>query len=193
MSGLLNPDPLTYNTAQLDPGTNAIINNQANLAGQSTQQFANQTNQGVAQGAAQAQQSAPQANQEDLRQGYSNGSVNQAIRNQYNAQAGARVQQIQDANTQGAVFQKQAQTQQAFAMAMARQNVQTSTYENMMKAYNDTETARAQVLSSVLGGAGAAAGIYAGNRRNGRGRTQPNQSNVAMDQQETNYEENEPG
>jgi hypothetical protein len=41
--------------------------------------------------------------------------------------------------------------QQGFAQAQARQNVTLQSYSKLMEAYNATESARAQMLSSILG------------------------------------------
>ncbi len=169
MAGLLDAfTPQTvapqHTIIPIDQGTNNLINQAGTIAAQTPEQFAQQQNQGVADAAHQAQQSDAQAAQQNARSGYSNDAINGAIRNQYNQQAGSRVQQIQEANNQNAVFEKAAATQRAAAEAMARQNVTTSSYEKLMSAYNATETARAQVLSSILGAGGMAAGMYAGNR-----------------------------
>lgn len=158
-----------YTQVPVDQGTNNLINQSISRASQTPQQFAQQQDQGVAQGAQMAQQSGAQASQQDAREGYSSGAVNQAIRNQYNAQAGARIQNMQDSYNQSAIFQKSAAMQQAAAEATARQNVTSQTYANLMKAYNDTETARAQVLQSILGAGGMAAGAYVGAHARRRG------------------------
>lgn len=172
MAGLLSgfqttaPQPTMV---PLDQTTNDLINQQSQYASQAPQQFAQQQDQGVAQQAAQAQQSGAQASQQDATQGYSQGAVNGALRNQYNAQAGSRVQQIQNAYNQNAVFQKNAAVQQSFNESMARQNVTTQSYSELMKAYNATETARAQVLQSILGAGGMMAGAAMAKRRSGNG------------------------
>lgn len=142
----------------LDSGTNSLIDSAVARGQQTPQQFADLQNQGVSEGAHQANQSSPQALQSDATRGYSDGSINQAIRNQYQSQSGNNINQLKTAYSQNAVFQKSAALQQASAEAMARQNVTTQSYATLMNAYNQTEQARAQVLNSILGAGGMVVG-----------------------------------
>lgn len=155
----------------IDSGTNSLIDSAVARGQQTPDQFAQQQNQGVEQTANQAFQSAPQARQQDSTQGYGygQGSINDAIRNQYRAVAGKNISNLESSYSQNAVFQKSAALQQASAEAMARQNVSTQAYSKLMDAYNQTEAARAQVLSSILGAGGAVAGGAAAKRGGGGG------------------------
>jgi exosome complex RNA-binding protein Csl4 len=86
----------------------------------------------------------------------------QAIRNQYNKVAGDAVGGIIRQNQNNAAIQKSQWQQQAARSAIAQQQVQTQNYEMMTNAMNQADMARAQVLSSILGVGGMAAGMYAG-------------------------------
>ncbi len=154
----------------LDPGTNSLIDSSIARGQQTPDQFAQQSLSGVPEAGAKAQLSDEQGAQEDARSGYTGSAINQAIRNQYNAQSGANIQRLQSAYSQNAIFQKNAALQQASAQAMARQNVTTQSYQKLMEAYNNTETARAQLLSAVLGAGGTVAGMAAGSpKKKGNG------------------------
>lgn len=174
MAGFLGPftPQLTAPTPTLvpiDAGTNNLIQGAIDRSGQSTQAFADQSNAGTNEAARSGQQSDQQARQQDVALGGSPNSINQAIRNQYNAQAGQQVHRLQDTNAQLAEYKKAAALQQAAGEAMARQNVSVQGYKMLMDSYNQTEAARAQMLSSIFGAGGMAVGTAAGRRGGGGG------------------------
>jgi hypothetical protein len=147
---------------KIDPQTNQLIDEGIQRAGQTPDQIAARHLEGVDQAAGLARQSDQQAAQQQASLGYSSPGMNQAIRNQYNSQAGQEINRLKNAYGQNAEFEKSAQIQQAFAQAQARQNVTLQSYSRLMDAYNATEGARAQMLSSILGAGGSAMGAYAG-------------------------------
>ena len=152
------------NIVGLDPGTNSLIDASVARGQQTPSQFAEQSNAGVSEAPTSALQTKEQGHQQDQSQGYASSSMNDAIRNQYRNQMGQNVGRLENTYSQNAVFQKNAALQQASAEAMARQNVTSQSYSRLMSAYNQTEAARAQVLNSILGAGGAAAGTAAAGR-----------------------------
>lgn len=159
----------TPTNVPIDAGTNGLIQGAIDRSGQSTTDFANQSNAGVEEAAKSGQQTDQQAAQQAAGLGGSSGNINQAIRNQYNTQAGQQVHRLQDTNSQLAEYKKAAALQQAAGEAMARQKVTVDAYSRLMDSYNQTEAARAQMLSSIFGAGGMAAGTAAGSRRKSAG------------------------
>jgi hypothetical protein len=75
----------------IDPQTNQLIDEGIKRARQTPEQIAAQRLQGVDTAAKGAQQSDQQASSTTSLFGYSSPGMNQAIRNQYNSQAGMRL------------------------------------------------------------------------------------------------------
>jgi hypothetical protein len=124
----------------IDPQTNQLIDEGIKRAKQTPEQIAAQRLQGVDTAAKGAQQSDQNATQQQAALGYSSPGMNQAIRNQYNSQAGTEINRLKNAYGQSAEFEKSAMVQQAFAQAQARQNVTLQSYSKLMDAYNATES-----------------------------------------------------
>lgn len=168
----------TYQAAPLDQGTQDLINQSIERSHQTPEQFAQQQNQGISELAGKAQQNEVLQGQKTQASGGGIGqdSINNAINKQYSSYAGADVGRLEKANEQAAIMQKNQALQIASANAMARKNIEVSTYQQLMQAQNATETARAQVLSSVIGAAGTGIGMYAANRKSSRPSSQNNQT-----------------
>lgn len=158
----------SYNVVPLDPGTQKLINTQASTA--TDPNAAAKLNAGVAEAGNQGMETEAQANQKAASSGESPGML-QAIRNQYNQQAGKSIQNLIRGNQVNADIVRGQWMSDAAKSAIAQQKVQTQNYENLSNAMNAVEMARAQALSQILGVGGMVAGGYmaGGNRSRSRG------------------------
>lgn len=156
-----------YHPATLDAGTQGLIDQSIKRSQMTPDQFAAEQNQGVSESANQLAQNEQQAKQSDQSMGEAPGqdAINSAIRNQYASQTGKTVNRLKDAYSQNAMMTKNAALLQASTNAIARQNIQVQTYSQLMNAQNQVEAARAQIISSILGAGGSAAGMAMANRK----------------------------
>lgn len=161
---ILPTDSPDRKIVEIDSGTNELISDSIKRAQRTPEQLAQEANAGVSETAGSLGPSATLEAQRDQRMGYSGNAMNKAISNQYGRMASRDVGRIKDAQSATSQMQKSAELQRAAAHAMARQNVQIQSYQKLMEAYNAAETARAQVLSSILGAGGSVAGAALANK-----------------------------
>lgn len=157
----------------LDPGTQKLIGDTTARAGQSNAELTKQANEGVAASGAQATQS-DQSLKQDAAASGQNPAMLQAIKNQYGQVAGKSIQDTVTRNQNNASMRRAQMLSEAAKAQLAKQQVETQNYEALSNAMNQAEMARAQVLSSIFGAVGTAAGMYvAGRGRRGRSHNSP--------------------
>lgn len=164
MAGLLGlfgetPQP---KQVELDPATGGLLHQGTDLATRSGDQYATDMNQNVANNAKSLQQNDQQAAQESQKLGMDPGFFG-GLRNAYNAQSDATVQKLMRQNSLKAEMQRSDQMSRMAKAAMAQQQAATQNYAMLTKAYNESEMARAQLVSSLYQTAGTAVGTMAGN------------------------------
>lgn len=157
---------VTANVVPLDDQTNQLISAGVNRATAPSDQVANNLNAGV--GDSTSSLAGPSVDQRAAKTG-ENAPMLQAIKNQYNQVAGKDIQRITNQNRINADVTKSQWLKQYAAGAMAQQNVATQNYASLTNAYNQSQMARAQVLSSILGLGGVAVGIGASRGRRSSG------------------------
>ena len=158
LGGLIGEAP-TLQTVDLDPTTKKLIGDQYQHATQSVPAIAQEMNQGVGATGNQFTQSPEQASQTNAQ--FGGVGYGDAIRQHYNSIAGKNIQNVIKDNENQASIKRAQYLKTDASNAMAQRQVETQNYEMQMKAMMDAEAARAQMLASVLGVGGMAAGMYA--------------------------------
>lgn len=167
--GLLNlfgNDGPTYKTVELDAGTKQLIDQKQQRALASNQEVANELNAGVREAGEQALQTTEQVNERAAQTGEDPGML-KAIQNQYRKVADDSIGRVVRANENNASMIRAQRLESAAKAALAKQNVETQNYSNLMNAMNQAEMARAQLLSSIFSTGGMAAGMFMANRKKG--------------------------
>lgn len=90
------------------------------------------------------------------------GAFSQAIANKTQGLANEKLSALTEQSHQKALQNKFKNVQRAFTTRLNAENVYTDALRRQMQADTQQEAARAQVISSVVGGVGYGAGIYAG-------------------------------
>ena len=165
----------TLNVVPLDDGTQKMISNQNKRA--LTTDLSAQQNNGVKAAGGQMAQTDQSLGQDAARSGQDPAMLG-AIRNKFNNVAGKDIQQLVAKNNSNVALKRADLLQQAAKSQLVQQQVETQNYTELANAMNQAEAARAQVLSSVFGAAGTAAGMYMG--RKGGGSQRPNTSSDSM-------------
>jgi hypothetical protein len=160
LDSLLGGSGPDLKVVELDPGTQALINQQSKNAQAGPGAIADKMNAGVREAGNQAQATPDQTQSRAAQTGEDTAGL-QAIRNQYMKTAGDAVGGIVRQNQANAAVQQGQLLNQAARSRLAQQQVATQNYEMMTQAMNAADQARAQVLSNVLGVGGMAAGMYA--------------------------------
>ncbi len=162
--GLLTGDGPKLNIVPLDGVSQGMISDMGHRAAGSDAEIANVANHGIAD-RGQAMMGSDQQSAQSAASSAQDPNMVQAIRNQYQAQAGRGIQDIVNKNRLNAPIHRAALLDQASGAAQAAGEIETSNYQALTQANLDYEQARAQALNSILTSVGMGVGMVAGSRR----------------------------
>src|SRR3954469_6109575 len=144
-------EPYTPEQVNLDPQTNQLIDQSGRDSLKSSSDLARDAMQGTGD-----------TNFLSGAKGSGNVAMSGALTNKYGKLAGDQMQALGAQQGFQAEQTRAQRLQQSAIMANARQQVANQNYARQIQAYNNQQAARAQVLSSLMGLAGTAAGAYFG-------------------------------
>lgn len=151
----------------LDPQTQGLINQGTAQAGQSSGQFTQALNNNVSQNTNQLGMSDEAVNNLAAKTGTNAGMI-MGLRNAYQGQTNYNTQQVQQGNQINGAMMKYDYTQKMAQVALGQQAQQTQAFSALTNAYNNSEAARASMISSLFQTANAGMVAYAGARRGGK-------------------------
>lgn len=154
----LDTNGVSYETVPLDAESNQLLNNLGVRAARSTSDFAAEANKGVGQAGQMPLQTNQQLDQQLSGFGGGDPHMAHAIRSAFNARSSADVNRIKNQFGMQAEFEKSNAMKQAAQLAAARNKVNIQNFEGLSQAYEDSEKARAEVISSFMSLGGRAGG-----------------------------------
>lgn len=149
----------TPTQAQLEPGTQGLLNQGAGLASRPSGSFANDSMANVK--AATGALGSPTHEADQASTGMTPG-MKQAMLGSYGQQAGSSFDRMMQNSQMNAKMQKAQMLRQYAQAALGQQSALVNHYNNLTDAYNASEAARAQVISQVSGLANYGIGSYMG-------------------------------
>jgi len=146
--------------APLDAGTQEMINTGVDRASRPGGEFAGEINKNIDVNAGALGQSSQAATQQGQQLGGADPNMVNALRQVYAAKAGRAIGQIKQSNQYAGEMQKADYMNKMAAVTMGQQRAATQNYSMLTDAYNKSEMARAQFISSIfqLAGTGMAIG-----------------------------------
>jgi hypothetical protein len=173
---------VNYSPVELDPETRQRMNDYITRSSRSPEEMAAEQNAGAQQLGQRAFETPEQIQRQVAGGMTDNSSMLQAIRNKYNKSAQKDISGLMKKNEIDSPLRGAEALKKASEVAMARQNVAMENYSNMVNAYNQSQIARAQVISSLFSAGGTAAGYgFAGKKKNQDGGQPSNNSSYEND------------